>query len=46
MINDKTITQYLPVDDLQQLMDITHYLGDAPERARTMAETIRKQLSI
>jgi adenylosuccinate lyase len=43
--HDPEITHYLPADELSQLMDISHYLGDAPQRARQMAETIRKTLS-
>ena len=43
--HDPEITHYLPADELCQLMDVSHYLGDAPQRARQMAETIRKVLS-
>ncbi|MFZ0531810.1 MAG: adenylosuccinate lyase, partial [Anaerolineales bacterium] len=43
--HDPEITRYLPEDELNQLMDITHYLGDAPQRARQMAETIRNVLA-
>jgi adenylosuccinate lyase len=39
--HDPEITRYLPADELYRLMVITHYLGDAPQRARQMAETIR-----
>ena len=39
--HDPEITRYLPADELCRLMDITHYLGDAPQRARKMAENIR-----
>jgi adenylosuccinate lyase len=39
--HDPEITHYLPADELCQQMDVTHYLGDAPQRARQMAETIR-----
>ena len=39
--HDPEITCYLPAEELLRLMDITHYLGDAPQRARKMAETIR-----
>jgi adenylosuccinate lyase len=41
---DPKIVRFLPADDLFRLMDITHYLGDAPQRARQMAETIRSSL--
>ncbi len=43
--HDPEITHYLPADELSQLMDVTHYLGDAPKRARQMAETIRSSLA-
>jgi adenylosuccinate lyase len=39
--HDPEITRYLPADELYQLMDVSHYLGDAPGRARQMAESIR-----
>jgi adenylosuccinate lyase len=41
---DPEIVRFLPTDDLFRLMDINHYLGDAPQRARKMAETIRSSL--
>jgi adenylosuccinate lyase len=41
---DPEIVRFLPVDDLFRLMNINHYLGDAPQRARQMAETIRNSL--
>jgi adenylosuccinate lyase len=43
--HDPEITRFLPADELHQLMDITHYLGNAPHRARQMAESIRNTLS-
>ena len=43
--HDPEITRYIPGAELCQLMDISHYLGDAPQRARQMAETIRNLLS-
>ena len=39
------ITHYLPAAELYQLMDVSHYLGDAPQRARQMALTIRNALA-
>jgi len=39
--SDPEITRYLPPEELNPLMDISHYLGDATPRARQMAETIR-----
>ncbi len=43
--HDPGLTHYLPVDELNNLMDATHYLGDAPQRARQMSATIQKTLS-
>jgi adenylosuccinate lyase len=45
IIHDPEITHYLQEDELCQLMDVSHYLGDAPQRARQMARTIRNALS-
>ena len=42
--HDPEINRYLSVDELQRLTDISSYLGDAPQRARKMAETIRKTI--
>jgi adenylosuccinate lyase len=42
--HDPEIIRYLPQNELSQLMDITRYHGDAPQRARQMAETIRNTL--
>jgi adenylosuccinate lyase len=42
--HDPEITQYLPADELYQLMDVNRYLGDAPQRARKMAVIIRSTL--
>jgi adenylosuccinate lyase len=43
--HDPEITRYVPEGEIHQLMDISHYLGDAPQRARQMAQTIRDALS-
>jgi adenylosuccinate lyase len=43
--HDPEITRYLPVDELCKLVDVSGYLGDAPQRARQMAETIRHTLT-
>ena len=43
--HDSEITQFIQAHELHQLMDISHYLGDAPQRARQMAETIRTAVS-
>ncbi len=41
---DPEFLQYLPLDALQSLMDASHHLGDAPQRARALAEQIRSSL--
>ncbi len=38
---DSRITQYVPASALPELLDAAHHIGDAPERARAMAITIR-----
>jgi adenylosuccinate lyase len=43
--HDPEITRYLPANELCQLMDVSQYLGGAPQRARQMAETVRDTLS-
>jgi adenylosuccinate lyase len=43
--HDPEISKYLPEEELCRMMDIGHYLGDAPQRARLMAETVRKALA-
>jgi adenylosuccinate lyase len=43
--HDPEITRYLPVDELCKLVDVSGYMGDAPQRARQMAETIRHTLT-
>jgi adenylosuccinate lyase len=36
--------EYLTADKLQELMDASQYLGDAPDRSRELSKTIRKAL--
>ena len=43
--HDPEITRYLPQNEVCQLMDVSQYLGDAPQRARQMATTIRNTLA-
>lgn len=45
IIRDPEMTKYLPANELDDLMDATHYLGDAPKRARQMAVTIQNTIS-
>ncbi len=43
---DKTIGQYLDTTRLEQLLDVSHHLGDAPERARQLAQDIKQELAV
>lgn len=36
-----TITRYLPKKDIQDLLDVSHHIGDAPERALQLAKHIQ-----
>jgi adenylosuccinate lyase len=37
--------EYLTADKLQELMDASQYLGDAPDRSRELSKTIREALN-
>lgn len=41
LADDSALTAYLPVGQIHALMDTSAYVGDAPLRARKMAEMIR-----
>jgi adenylosuccinate lyase len=41
---DSTITGYLPATQVRALLNAADYVGDAPERAHAMAETIKAEL--
>ena len=43
---DPEIVRFMPAEALNSIMDIHQYLGNAPQRARQMAETIRNSLQI
>lgn len=40
--HDPRINEYLPEQQLASLMNLSGYLGDAPQRARQFAETVRQ----
>ena len=42
---DPEVLRYVDADRVRELLDATDYVGDAPERARQMATTIRELLS-
>lgn len=43
--SDTTFLKFLPESALLSLLDVTHYLGDAPERARRLATFILDEVS-
>ncbi len=42
---DDTFQQFLPENELRELMDASHHLGDAPQRARAFASLLRRELT-
>ncbi|MAU11350.1 MAG: adenylosuccinate lyase [Anaerolineaceae bacterium] len=45
LANDVRVTQYVAAESVAALLDASSHIGDAPERARNMAQTIRQQLA-
>ena len=41
---DPVFLNYLEVTELRSLFEVSHHIGDAPQRARALAETIREAL--
>lgn len=44
LAGDARLGQYLPPQTIRGLLDLSGYVGDAPQRARTLAQTIRRRL--
>ena len=44
--SDPELLRYLPAVEIQGLMDVSGHLGDAPERARQFATTLREDLEL
>jgi adenylosuccinate lyase len=44
--DDPELLCYLPAKEIQDLMDVSGHLGDAPERARQFAATLREDLEL
>lgn len=42
---DPAVTAYLPAERVRGLLDASEYVGDAPERAREMAQRIRQTVA-
>ena len=45
IVNEPEFQRYLSNEALRNLMDASHYLGDAPQRARALVEQIRSLLT-
>lgn len=43
---DEAFQQYLPENELRELMDAAGHVGNAPQRARALAQDIRRYLNI
>jgi hypothetical protein len=43
---DEFFRSYVPEQQLYTLMDASHYVGDAPHRARALAEMIRNSIAV
>lgn len=41
---DPAITQYIAPSEIEALMDVSGYVGDAPQRARSLVAALREQL--
>jgi adenylosuccinate lyase len=39
LVTDSEVTKFIPVEKARTLLDATHYVGDAPERALALART-------
>jgi len=44
IISDSEFLNYIPADQLRSLMDASYHVGDAPQRARSLANIIRSSL--
>jgi adenylosuccinate lyase len=42
---DSEFLRYIEESEMRSLMDASHHLGDAPQRARYLAETIRQAVA-
>ncbi len=45
LTDDAALTRYVPADQILSLLDASHYVGDAPDRARELARTIHETLA-
>jgi adenylosuccinate lyase len=43
--DDEHVKLHIQKDDLLELMDVDHYIGDAPQRSRHLVQTIREALT-
>ncbi|MBN1179970.1 MAG: adenylosuccinate lyase [Anaerolineae bacterium] len=45
LAGDPRVTSWLPPQRVRALLDVSGYVGDAPERARALAQAVRKRLA-
>ncbi len=46
LAQDLTFTAYVSAKTIRELMDASHYVGDAPQRARTLAQSVRMKIHL
>lgn len=46
ILNDPRLMDYVPADKVDDLLDATHHVGDAPERTRRLAALIRAEIGV
>ena len=44
LANDKAMTQFVPGERVRELLDASQYVGDAPQRARALSQTVREAI--
>jgi adenylosuccinate lyase len=44
--NDPQIVKYLAAGELDALLDASRHIGDAPQRARRLVETVRQAIGV
>jgi adenylosuccinate lyase len=46
LADDEAIVAYVPAEQVRALMDASGYVGDAPQRARRLAQTIHERIAV
>jgi adenylosuccinate lyase len=44
LVANKIITRYLNKKEIQELLDVSHHIGNAPERARQLVKLIKSHI--